>query len=392
MINQYFEIARLIAKQISGELDKEEQIRLENWRKESPENERLFEEIRNEENITANLRRRNSFNTDMGWEKVNEGIHKYRFRKRVLRICRYAAMLAMPLVIAALVTFQIINENRNDKTIAATELILPGSTKATLTLDNGEIVDLTATKGERLEESDGTLIKIDSATLNYKHVANAADGKIAYNKVSVPRGGEYKLVLSDGTRVHLNSMSSLRYPVSFGSKTRQVELDGEAYFEVSKTGQPFIVNANGMDVEVLGTTFNLSAYKGEPRQTTLVSGSVRVRTGNGNSRIIKPSQQASIAPGANQIDVRTVDTAFYTSWIHGKIKFKDQRLEDIMKTLSRWYDMDIVYADKEAKNLRFGCYVNRYEEISPLLELLRNTGSVKIETKGKTIKIHTNHK
>ena len=392
MINQYFEIARLIAKQISGELDKEEQIRLENWRKESPENERLFEEIRNEENITANLRRRNSFNTDMGWEKVNEGIHKYRFRKRVLRICRYAAMLAMPLVIAALVTFQIINENRNDKTIAATEQILPGSTKATLTLDNGEIVDLTATKGERLEESDGTLIKIDSATLNYKHGANAADGKIAYNKVSVPRGGEYKLVLSDGTRVHLNSMSSSRYPVSFGSKTRQVELDGEAYFEVSKTGQPFIVNANGIDVEVLGTTFNLSAYKDEPRQTTLVSGSVRVRTGNGNSRIIKPSQQASIAPGANQIDVRTVDTAFYTSWIHGKIKFKDQRLEDIMKTLSRWYDMDIVYADKEAKNLRFGCYVNRYEEISPLLELLRNTGSVKIETKGKTIKIHTNHK
>lgn len=392
MINQYFEIARLIAKQISGELDKEEQIRLENWRKESPENERLFEEIRNEENITANLRRRNSFNTDMGWEKVNEGIHKYRFRKRVLRICRYAAMLAMPLVIAALVTFQIINENRNDKTIAATEQILPGSTKATLTLDNGEIVDLTATKGERLEESDGTLIKIDSATLNYKHGANAADGKIAYNKVSVPRGGEYKLVLSDGTRVHINSMSSLRYPVSFGSKTRQVELDGEAYFEVSKTGQPFIVNANGMDVEVLGTTFNLSAYKDEPRQTTLVSGSVRVRTGNGNSRIIKPSQQASIALGANQIDVRTVDTAFYTSWIHGKIKFKDQRLEDIMKTLSRWYDMDIVYADKEAKNLRFGCYVNRYEEISPLLELLRNTGSVKIETKGKTIKIHTNHK
>lgn len=392
MINQYFEIARLIAKQISGELDKEEQIRLENWRKESPENERLFEEIRNEENITANLRRRNSFNTDMGWEKVNEGIHKYRFRKRVLRICRYAAMLAMPLVIAALVTFQIINENRNDKTIAATEQILPGSTKATLTLDNGEIVDLIATKGERLEESDGTLIKIDSATLNYKHGANAADGKIAYNKVSVPRGGEYKLVLSDGTRIHLNSMSSLRYPVSFGSKTRQVELDGEAYFEVSKTGQPFIVNANGMDVEVLGTTFNLSVYKDEPRQTTLVSGSVRVRTGNGNSRIIKPSQQASIAPGANQIDVRTVDTAFYTSWIHGKIKFKDQRLEDIMKTLSRWYDMDIVYADKEAKNLRFGCYVNRYEDISPLLELLRNTGSVKIETKGKTIKIHTNHK
>lgn len=392
MINKYFEIARLIAKQISGELDDEELIRLENWRKEYPENERLFQEIRNEENIKANLHKRSSFNTDKGWEKVNERIQKYHFRKRLLSICRYAAMLALPIVIATLITYQIINENKNNKTIATTEHILPGSTKAILTLDNGEVVDLTTTAGEKLKESDGTLIKIDSATLNYKQGLNTTDGKIVYNKVSVPRGGEYKLVLSDGTKVHLNSMSSLRFPASFGSNKRQVELDGEAYFEVSKTGQPFIVNANGMDVEVLGTTFNLSAYKGETRQTTLVSGSVRVRTSNGSSRVIKPSQQASIAPGGAQIEVRTVDTAFYTSWIHGKIKFKDQRLEHIMKTLSRWYDMDIVYADKEAKNLRFGCYVNRYENISPLLELLRNTGSIKIETKGKTIRIYTNHK
>ena len=184
-------------------------------------------------------------------------------------------------------------------------------------------------------------------------------------------------------------MSSLRFPVRFGTKTRQVELEGEAYFEVSKTGQPFIVKTKGMDIEVLGTTFNLSAYSGETHQATLVSGSVRVWTENGGNCLIKPSEQAFIMPGSNKIEIRNVDTAFYTSWIHGKINFKDQRLEDIMKTLTRWYDMDVVYADEAAKDIRFGCYVNRYQEITPLIELLKSTGSVNIEVKGKTIKIFT---
>ena len=232
---------------------------------------------------------------------------------------------------------------------------------------------------------------MDSTALNYQQAPARTSEKLAYNKVNVPRGGEYQLTLSDGSKVQLNSMSSIRFPVQFAQDCRLVELEGEAYFEVSKTGQPFIVQTKGMKIEVLGTTFNISAYANEEYQTTLVSGSVKVQTENGSNRILKPSEQACITPGSNQINVRNVDTAFYTSWIHGKINFKDQRLDGIMKTLARWYDMDVVYENEATKELRFGCYVNRYNEITPLVKLLEQTGRVTVTVEGKTIKIFTNH-
>ena len=222
--------------------------------------------------------------------------------------------------------------------------------------------------------------------LNYQLVQKIKQKKKdIYNKVETPHGGEYALLLSDGTKVHLNAMSSLRFPVTFDKGVREVKLQGEAFFEVSKTGQPFIVNINGMQVEVLGTTFNISAYPHEEYQTTLVNGSVKINTESGESRILKPSQQASFTPGNNSIQVRTVDTEFYTSWVKGKIHFKDQRLEDIMKTLSRWYDMKVIYADEKTKNIRFGCNVNRYAEITPFVQLLEQTEKVHVKIKDNTI-------
>ena len=180
-------------------------------------------------------------------------------------------------------------------------------------------------------------------------------------------------------------MSSLRFPVTFANEKREVELEGEAYFEVSKNGLPFIVSTHGMQIEVLGTTFNVSAYPNEECQTTLVNGSVKINAGQGESLILKPSQQASIAPGSNDIQVKTVDTSFYTSWIKGKINFKDQRLEDIMKILSRWYDMKVVYANADIKNIRFGCNIDRYEDIAPFVNLLEKTEKVHVKIKDKTI-------
>ena len=227
---------------------------------------------------------------------------------------------------------------------------------------------------DALRKIEGTHIQVDSTTLNYRLAqSTSARPKPVYNKVEIPRGGEYALVLSDGTKVHLNSMSSLRFPVAFTTGKREVELQGEAYFEVSKTGQPFIVNVNGMQVEVLGTTFNISAYPNEEYQTTLVNGSVRVSAEKGESLILKPSQQATIVSGGNSIQVRTVDISFYTSWVKGKINFKDQRLEDIMKILSRWYDMNVVYENEGLKNIRFGCNLNRYEEILSLIHISEPT-------------------
>lgn len=389
MINQYFYIARLIAKYLSEEISEEEQVELTRWRNESAGNERLFQEICREENIKRNMQKRQAFSTEAGWVGVQKKIQHHRFRYRLLNVCKYAAIFILPLAIVTAILYK--SGNQHDAISHVTEQILPGSKKAVLILDNGETIDLKSTSGVELKEKDGTIIQVDSTTLNYQQTPDRKSDKLAYNKVNVPRGGEYQLTLSDGSKVQLNSMSSIRFPVQFAKDCRLVELEGEAYFEVSKTGQPFIVKTKGMNIEVLGTTFNISAYANEEYQTTLVNGSVRVQTEDGSNRILKPSEQACVTPGSNQINVRNVDTAFYTSWIHGKINFKDQRLEDIMKTLARWYDMEVIYENEATKDLRFGCYINRYNEITPLVNLLEQTGRVTITVEGKTIKIFTNH-
>ena len=389
MINQRFYIARLIARYLSDEIGEEEQAELTRWRDESPENERLFQEICKEENIKQNMQKRQTFHAEDGWEGVQRKIQRHRFRHRILNICKYAAIFIFPVAIATVAIYKSGNEPQPLSQVE--EQIVPGGKKAVLILDNGEAIDLKSTSGVELKEKDGTVIQVDSTVLNYQQAPARTSEKLAYNKVNVPRGGEYQLMLSDGSKVQLNSMSSIRFPVQFAQDCRLVELEGEAYFEVSKTGQPFIVQTKGMKIEVLGTTFNISAYANEEYQTTLVSGSVKVQTENGSNRILKPSEQACITPGSNQINVRNVDTAFYTSWIHGKINFKDQRLDDIMKTLARWYDMDVVYENEATKELRFGCYVNRYNEITPLVKLLEQTGRVTVTVEGKTIKIFTNH-
>lgn len=389
MINQHFYIARLIARYLSDEIGEEEQAELTRWRDESPENERLFQEICKEENIKQNMQKRQTFHAEDGWEGVQRKIQRHRFRHRILNICKYAAIFIFPVAIATVAIYKSGNEPQPLSQVE--EQIVPGGKKAVLILDNGEAIDLKSTSGVELKEKDGTVIQVDSTVLNYQQAPARTSEKLAYNKVNVPHGGEYQLMLSDGSKVQLNSMSSIRFPVQFAQDCRLVELEGEAYFEVSKTGQPFIVQTKGMKIEVLGTTFNISAYANEEYQTTLVSGSVKVQTENGSNRILKPSEQACITPGSNQINVRNVDTAFYTSWIHGKINFKDQRLDDIMKTLARWYDMDVVYENEATKELRFGCYVNRYNEITPLVKLLEQTGRVTVTVEGKTIKIFTNH-
>ncbi len=389
MINQHFYIARLIARYLSDEIGEQEQAELTRWRDESPENERLFQEICKEENIKQNMQKRQTFHAEDGWEGVQRKIQRHRFRHRILNICKYAAIFIFPVAIATVAIYKSGNEPQPLSQVE--EQIVPGGKKAVLILDNGEAIDLKSTSGVELKEKDGTVIQVDSTVLNYQQAPARTSEKLAYNKVNVPRGGEYQLMLSDGSKVQLNSMSSIRFPVQFAQDCRLVELEGEAYFEVSKTGQPFIVQTKGMKIEVLGTTFNISAYANEEYQTTLVSGSVKVQTENGSNRILKPSEQACITPGSNQINVRNVDTAFYTSWIHGKINFKDQRLDDIMKTLARWYDMDVVYENEATKELRFGCYVNRYNEITPLVKLLEQTGRVTVTVEGKTIKIFTNH-
>lgn len=386
MIKQDFHIANIIVRYLSGEITPKENTLLENWRKEEPGHEALFQKICSEENLKKNVEKSVLFNIATGWMEVEKRIRRNNNRERTIRILRYAAAVLVPVFFVGISLKYTSHDYFSDQSVLLAQPILPGAAKAILTLDNGETINLDKETANVLQKIGGTNIQIDSTTLNYQLAQSASTQlEVVYNKVEIPRGGEYALVLSDGTKVHLNSMSSLRFPVAFTAGKREVELQGEAYFEVSKTGHPFIVNANGMQVEVLGTTFNISAYPDEEYQTTLVNGSVKVSAEKGESLILKPSQQATIASSSNSIQVRTVDTSFYTSWVKGKINFKDQRLEDIMKTLSRWYDMKVIYESERIKNIRFGCNLNRYEEITPFVELLEKTEEVHAKIEGNTI-------
>lgn len=387
MINRDFDIARLIAKHLSGEITPEERTQLETWQKENVRHQDLFRKVCDELNYKQHVEKQKNFDVIVGWNEINRRIKAKKRRALCINVLRYAAIILLPVLFVTLsVQYNSVSPSlKHDK--LATTMILPGEAKAILTLDDGQTIFLnkSATDSQQIQLSNSR-IQVDSTTLSYRLAKKAVvrSSSLIYNKVEIPSGGEYSLVLNDGTKVCLNSMSSLRFPVVFSADKREVELTGEAYFEVSSSKQPFIVHTKGMQIEVLGTTFNISAYSGEESHATVVSGSVKVHSDKGASLILKPSQQALLSENG-EMQMRTVDLIFYTSWVKGKIYFKDQRLEDIMKTLSRWYGIEVKYANESVKNIRFGCHVDRYSEITPFVELLEATKNVKININNKTI-------
>ena len=201
----------------------------------------------------------------------------------------------------------------------------------------------------------------------------------AMAEVTTGRGEEKTVILPDGTSVNLNSLSRIVYPGTFSGECRAVTLEGEALFNVTTTGIPFIVSTESMRIEVLGTSFDVRAYFGKPARTVLLRGSVRISSGSGD-RILSPGQMATVHGEEGNIRIDEVDADFYTSWTRGKIFFRDERLEDILDELSHFYDFEVEYGNAAVKNLRFGCYVDRFDEITPFLDLLRRTGKVRIES------------
>ena len=377
----------ILVKKVGWGLTPEEESAFQEWLAQDKSHEVYFERVRKvwgAEEPTSSLKS-NLSKVMTHFDAYVEKEKELRRRRIMRNVYWYAACLLVVLSVGGGMWFFSQHDEPVKMEPKVAQDILPGGNKAIILLADGEKVDVEWLADSSRYKVDGIEVTTGEGKIRYKGKNNT---KVEYNTIMIPRGGEYQVELSDGTKVHLNSMSSLRFPVAFTTGKREVELQGEAYFEVSKTGQPFIVNANGMQVEVLGTTFNISAYPDEEYQTTLVNGSVKVSAEKGESLILKPSQQATIALGSNSIQVRTVDTSFYTSWVKGKINFKDQRLEDIMKTLSRWYDMNVVYENEKLKNIRFGCNLNRYEEITPFVKLLEKTEEVHVKIEGNTITFH----
>jgi transmembrane sensor len=290
-----------------------------------------------------------------------------------------------------------LNNNKSANTIVAQQQdintrykndIDPGGEKAILVLSNGQTIVLdNAANGTITQQGATKVLKLNNGQLSYASGANAGSTEVLYNSIVTPRGGQYQVILPDGTSVWLNASSSLRFPTAFVGKERRVEITGEAYFEVQKnTSMPFIVAIKGgSEVEVLGTHFNIMAYDDEASiKTTLLEGAVNMRHGNTIQKL-KPGQQAQLAQNKMQL-VTDADTDQAIAWKNGLFDFNDDVIPDIMRQLSRWYDIDVVY-DGAIPDGHFVGSVRRKSNISEVLKMLEVAGGIHFEIQGKKITV-----
>jgi len=289
-------------------------------------------------------------------------------------IVKYAAILLFPLCVG--LGYWFLGNDAPQTTFVSEDVSIgPGTTKAVLVFNSGQQVKLTNSIAfERAIEKVKPSSQINKA--------------IEYNKIIVPRGGEYNLVLADGTSVMINSDSKLSVPARFEGKERRVRLEGEALFHVAQDVEhPFIVETDGGDVTVLGTVFNVNAYSGEDYvQTTLVEGRVAFQgKGMANAKTIAPGEQITYDVQTNSENVEKVDIRIYTAWTEGKWIIEGMRLEDIMKQLARWYDVTVFYQNAEAKDLVFTGDLEKYNKCDVILDIISLTTNVEFELKERVI-------
>ena len=311
-------------------------------------------------------------------------------RKKRLRVAMWLASAAcVAIVYIILLQWEQIEVLLPEtSTIVKQENIFPVGMKAILVKADGEQVVL-GKEHRDLEEAGNVLLAADSTGLEYNLLKQTTADTVVFNQLIVPRGGLYLLILSDGTRVWMNSDSRLKYPVIFSGNKREVILSGEAYFDVVKDkSAPFIVRTESGNIEVLGTEFNIKCYSDETALvTTLVNGKVKFDDGINPSVILKPEEQLIFEKENSQSIVRKVNVNYYTSWKENRLSFQEETLDVIMKTLSRWYDVEIVFEDSALKELEFSGNLDKFTGIQDFLSLFELGVNVKFEVKNRTVYI-----
>lgn len=261
--------------------------------------------------------------------------------------------------------------------------IIPGKDRAVLVLDDGREIDLEGSGNGAIGVQQGLQAQVSGNALHYD---TTAAEKPTINIIRTPRGGQFKVVLPDGTRVWLNAESSIRLPTVFNDRERRIEVEGEVYFEVaSRPHQPFIVEAGDMAVQVTGTHFNVMAYSDEATiETTLLEGGVHV-SGKGSEATLTPGLQAVMERAGNGIKVRKADTDRVMAWKEGRFEFRGN-IRGIMRQIARWYDVDVVFiGETDGKN--FGGAIPRTEKIEDVLHMLEMTGSIRFEINNNTVTV-----
>lgn len=308
--------------------------------------------------------------------------------KRFAAWYKYVAASLILVTLSAITSYFLLNSSKKENLSSTNKSIEPGGNVAYLILGNGKRIALTElNNGTIVKEAGVEITKAANGQLVYKlSSVNDPVANNVYNTIETPRGGQYQILLPDGSKVWLNAASSLKYPTSFATlKERAVELKGEAYFEVYRDkAKPFIVHSINQDVKVLGTHFNINAYGDEPVvKTTLIEGAVQISSAL-FEKILKPGQESVLT--ASGIQVKEVETDQAIAWKNGEFMFSSEPITAIMRKISRWYNVDVEY-EGNVNSMRFTGTVSRYANVSDVLQMLEMTNKVKFSIEERKIKV-----
>jgi len=376
------EFKKLIKAYLNGSANEKQSKILEDYYEMFSEGPDILNSLKESEVQLAHDRIKNGINKFI----LQVDIRPVPFYKQY--IFQFAAVFVMLLSVGIYIYLSS-HEQITKKKLLAVHHIVPGSNKAILILSNGSRISLGDSTEKEIANESGTHIWQGSQGRLIYAGSSENNKIIQYNTISTSNGGQYQVVLSEGTKVWLNAASSLKYPVAFGKENRCVELTGEAYFEVNKDkARPFLVTSNLQQVEVLGTHFNITAYEDEKAvKTTLLQGSIKIiDLQNKSSKIIKPGQQSIVDSNLDKgITVEQVDVEDATAWKNGYFVFDKESLESVLKKISRWYDVDIEYESEDSKNQLFSGTLSKYSEISKVLRKLELTETVHFNIEGRSI-------
>jgi len=370
---------KLILKKLNNSLSEEERKIFDAWIAESERHKNYFDRVEK-----GYLKSPESVGIDEGWSKLSSKLAIERKKRNVVYI-KYVAAAVILLIVSLPLVFK---KSQHELPIqqVAEKKIEVGTDKATLTLEDGTQVALE--KGDSFIRQN---VSSNGEQLVYQKSRSSENARLTYNTLTIPRGGQFYVVLSDSTKVWLNSDSQLRYPVNFvDHQPRKVELVyGEAYFEVSPSslhnGTHFMVKTQGQEVDVLGTAFNIKAYREDSEvSTALVHGRVTVNQ-NGNTEELAPGYQSVFDPLAGTVQIAKVDVNSIVAWKDGLFNFKDMPLGEILVTISRWYNAEIQIKNQEKAAIEFNGMFNRNQELEKILTIIENTNEVKLTTEGNTI-------
>lgn len=366
-------IAKVLAALFTHSSIPEEEETYRKWLSESPKHQNIADRILNPKEYEKNSKAIKSFSSPKAWEKIypllgGTSSPLFSWRKGL----KYAALILLLLVPTSYFVYNwVIGEPISE--------IAPGTRGGEVTLSNGNTLRI---PDGIFPEGAAEFFIIDAKGLNYHTPINKPQVKEITNTLRTLQGMECHITLSDGTRIHLNAETQLTYPVCFSGKERIVQIEGEAYFDVAPDKEhPFIVQTPNTAIQVTGTSFNVRAYADEQTEsTTLISGAIKISSKNEEFELA-PNQHFFYNKNSGTSSVINVNTELYTSWESGSFIFMNVPLENVMSYLSKWYGFKYTFDNDIAKQVRIGAYLNRYENMNPIIDMIMELNLVDIKQK-----------